>query len=273
MQPRRRVESGQDGKSGSVGFFSGRRVDWLGSETGHTIEYEEVACGSQHTIALTRAGQVYTWGSNEFNQLGHTLRVLQRLPCLLSALQRPLPGSRRKMPIMDVRSLGCGRKFSAALTWRGEVWAWGRLGARTIPTPALLDRLHQATIVDIACGSDHLAMVTGDAVQLHARADDMHVDEVRNQALAREQGHFEERIRADVANAQEASAVRKAQREAVIAEKRRVKLLNRLAKQRARVEGLKKLKKKKKKSKEDAENAADGESGGGGTEDGKSKKR
>ena len=45
------------------------------------------------------------------------------------------------------------------------------------------------------------------------------------------------------------------------------------AKQRARVEGLKKLKKKKKKSKEDAENAADGESGGGGTEDGKSKKR
>eukprot|EP00322_Chrysochromulina_rotalis_P004703 CAMPEP_0115852572 /NCGR_PEP_ID=MMETSP0287-20121206/13066_1 /TAXON_ID=412157 /ORGANISM="Chrysochromulina rotalis, Strain UIO044" /LENGTH=109 /DNA_ID=CAMNT_0003306639 /DNA_START=824 /DNA_END=1149 /DNA_ORIENTATION=- len=109
---------------------------------------------------------------------------------------------------MDVRSLGCGRNFSAALTWRGEVWAWGRLAARAIPTPALLDRLHQATIVGIACGSDHLAMVTGDALQLHARADDVHVDDVRNQALAREQGHFEERIRADAANVRAASVVR-----------------------------------------------------------------
>ena len=66
----------------------------------------------------------------------------------------------------DGRELGCGRHFTALLTWSGEVWAWGKLGGRAMPRPIVLERLLDATIVGIACGTEHIAMVTGDAARL-----------------------------------------------------------------------------------------------------------
>jgi alpha-tubulin suppressor-like RCC1 family protein len=38
----------------------------------------KVLCGSMHTAAVTRAGQVFTWGSGESGALGHGA-VLDRI--------------------------------------------------------------------------------------------------------------------------------------------------------------------------------------------------
>ena len=76
---------------------------------------------------------------------------------------------RRYSPVLDVRGLGAGRRFSAAITWAGEVWVWGELGGRVLPKPLLLERLESATVVAITCGADHIAILTGEPAMLQAR--------------------------------------------------------------------------------------------------------
>ena len=34
-------------------------------------EVRHIACGENHTVILTRAGGVFSFGANEFGQLGH----------------------------------------------------------------------------------------------------------------------------------------------------------------------------------------------------------
>lgn len=36
-------------------------------------DVENAACGSMHTLLLTKTGQVYSCGNNDHGQLGHTL--------------------------------------------------------------------------------------------------------------------------------------------------------------------------------------------------------
>ena len=52
----------------------------------------EVAAGAEHTLARTADGKIYSWGSNEFGQLGHGDAVdigeNQMVPKLIEALDR-----------------------------------------------------------------------------------------------------------------------------------------------------------------------------------------
>ena len=208
---------------------------------------------------------MYTWGSDAASQLGHGLRVRQRIPTHLSTLARPAYGrggqpTKRTLPVLDVRGLGCGHRFSAAVTWSGEVWIWGELGGHTAPTPRQLERMHQATVVGIACGADHLAMLTGLQSSLNERAEDLHIDDVRLEALSREAANLERRRQADAAAAAAAAAERRARLAELHDEKLRVKLVSKLAKQRAKLEGrnrkMRKQEAKEAKEAEEAENAA-----------------
>ena len=53
-----------------------------------------VALGQDHTIAVTKTGAVYTWGSNQHGQLGYTLEpaankeVVQKVPRKITTLKR-----------------------------------------------------------------------------------------------------------------------------------------------------------------------------------------
>ena len=92
---------------------------------------------------------------------------VQRLPTLLTTLQRGSGvGSRswrKGVPVTDACQLGCGRTFTVVLTWSGEVWVWGELGGRSIPRPTVIERMLDAKVVRIACGAEHVALLTGDA--------------------------------------------------------------------------------------------------------------
>ena len=180
--------------------------------------------------------------------------MTQRLPTLLATLQRPLPGPKHRMvPIADTRRLGCGRRFSAALTWSGEVWVWGRLGGVALPKPTMLRRLQSATVVGIACGADHLAMVTGDLAEVLAAAEEAHIADVRREAAEREQRNMQAHA-ADLAEQRRiAEEQERARREEVFMEKRRLQLLSHLAKQRAKMEGVKKKKKEEDQEDEEAD--------------------
>lgn len=77
---------------------------------GHFVE--EIAVGSEHTLALTSSGEVFAWGSNGDGQLGlgHTGAV--REPQLVSTLSNK--GIRQVRNIKENILLGTGNKKNQA---------------------------------------------------------------------------------------------------------------------------------------------------------------
>ena len=55
--------------------------------TGEGIENKrvvQIACGQEHTVALTSEGDLYAWGSNRFGQLGTGLTADETNPAKIS---------------------------------------------------------------------------------------------------------------------------------------------------------------------------------------------
>ncbi|CAI5739608.1 unnamed protein product [Hyaloperonospora brassicae] len=80
---------------------------------------KKVVAGENHTMALSRTGQVYSWGSNSFGQLGH--------PGKSSSLQSRLTPKRieafRLQVVADIAVSGCHSAAIAADD--GAVYSWG----------------------------------------------------------------------------------------------------------------------------------------------------
>ncbi|MDR1294602.1 MAG: Ig-like domain-containing protein [Bifidobacteriaceae bacterium] len=72
----------------------------------------QVAAGSDYSLALTKSGQVYAWGSNTNHQLGDAQDQDSAIPVLV---QGPT----------DVVSVSAGPNHAVALTSSGDVWTWG----------------------------------------------------------------------------------------------------------------------------------------------------
>ena len=121
-------------------------------------EIRAVAAGSNHAVALTMSGEVYSWGNGEHGRLGHGDATTYRVPGVV----RCLMGER-------VSQVACGGAHTAALTEAGEVFTWGsnhfgQLGlghtrdvlvAARVDTGLMGKKIHQ-----IACGLFHTAVIT-----------------------------------------------------------------------------------------------------------------
>jgi len=118
-----------------------------------------VSLGHIHSAALTASGDLYTWGDNEYGQLG--------LGNKGEGTERTKP---TKVPgISNVVSVCLGAYFSAAITADGSLYMWGandwgklglgdigRAADRTVPTkvPGI------SNVVAISMGYHHSAAVT-----------------------------------------------------------------------------------------------------------------
>ncbi|XP_008300642.1 probable E3 ubiquitin-protein ligase HERC3 [Stegastes partitus] len=106
----------------------------------------QVACGSRHTVVLTRGGQVFTWARDGSPRAVPTLAA---------------------MPLVQVAA---GGDQSFVLSASGGVFGWGRnhrgqLGLgdttdRSSPTPVRC--LNMKKTVHISCGQEHTAILTKD---------------------------------------------------------------------------------------------------------------
>lgn len=83
----------------------------------HTIV--SVALGQDHTLALTKLGEVLSWGLNRFSQLGYV--VESRHEEQIQATPKKIYGPLRKEV---VRGVGASKCASACWT-EGEVFTWG----------------------------------------------------------------------------------------------------------------------------------------------------
>ncbi len=73
---------GKLGRGGSDGCKTPKIVEKL-----QDLDIMKVCCGSQFSVALTKDGQVYTWGKGDNQRLGHGTDEHVRYPKLLDSLQ------------------------------------------------------------------------------------------------------------------------------------------------------------------------------------------
>ncbi len=120
-----------------------------------------IAAGVSHTCALTSAGTVLCWGSNEYGQLGDGSTSNSTAPVAVIGLAS------------GVDSIAAGTDSTCALSSAGTVWCWGdnasgQLGNGTytqsrVPVQ-VLDSTGTAAlsgVMAIAAGQSHTCAVTG----------------------------------------------------------------------------------------------------------------
>ncbi|XP_070556734.1 regulator of chromosome condensation-like [Ptychodera flava] len=119
----------------------------------------QVVAGGMHTVCLTKAGKIYTFGCNDEGALGRDTSE---------------DGSEYSPGVVPLSSrvvqVSGGDSHTAALTEEGKVFAWGtfRDGSGVIgltmagnhSTP--IEVLPNQTVVQIASGADHLCMLTSE---------------------------------------------------------------------------------------------------------------
>lgn len=127
---------------------------------------EKIACGGYHTGAISRNGQLYMWGSNEYGCLGFGYKQTNaaNLPMLVEGVLAPL----------RVTQVECGWKHTLALTVDGGLYAWGWGGSQgthgvdgrssgghlglgnenDFPEPTQV-KLRNMKAVQVSCGFNH----------------------------------------------------------------------------------------------------------------------
>ena len=120
---------------------------------------ELVACGENHTCAITFSGDLYTWGDGTYNfgLLGHGNEVSHWIP---KRVIGPLEG-------IHVSSISCGPWHTAVVTSAGQLFTFGDgtfgvLGhgdRRSVSIPREVESLKGLRTVRAACGVWHTAAV------------------------------------------------------------------------------------------------------------------
>ncbi|XP_047031157.1 probable E3 ubiquitin-protein ligase HERC2 [Helicoverpa zea] len=100
---------GKLGRGGSDGCAVPMNIERL-----NTLGVIQVECGAQFSLALTRDGEVWTWGKGDYFRLGHGCDAHVRRPTIVEALRG------RRVIHVAVGALHC-----LAVTSEHQVWAWG----------------------------------------------------------------------------------------------------------------------------------------------------
>ncbi|MCM1297178.1 MAG: hypothetical protein NC311_16680, partial [Muribaculaceae bacterium] len=102
----------------------------LSSTHGDSVGYPSVSSGSNFTVALAGDGTVWTWGANDYGQLGiGTVYGTTAAPQQVIAQVRTDDQSMRTVRyeyLNNVRKVVAAGNFAYALKNDGTVWAWGR---------------------------------------------------------------------------------------------------------------------------------------------------
>lgn len=138
---------GKLGRGGSGGCYSPLLIERLNG-----LGVVQIECGAQFSLALTKYGEVWTWGKGDYYRLGHGNDQHVRKPTVVEGLRG------KKITHVTVGALHC-----LAVTDIGQVYAWGdndhgqQGNGTTVDNrkPSLVHGLEDVKINRVACGSSH----------------------------------------------------------------------------------------------------------------------
>lgn len=122
-----------------------------------------IAAGSLHSIALKTDGTVWTWGNNNYGQIGDGTEIDKDEPVNISSI----PGSALQGKF--VKLIAAGGAFSVAVTSDDRIYAWGYNGFGQLGTnpktdpksklPVEISITGIGTIKALAAGLDHILVM------------------------------------------------------------------------------------------------------------------
>jgi regulator of chromosome condensation len=159
---------------GILGFEKGNHTARFPVYIDAVTKVTQIACGTNHVLALDKTQHVYAWGNGQQNQLGR--RVTERT--LIESLQPNRVGfhdSSVKRPSQKIVHIACGDYHGFAIAEDGHVWSWGvnnycetgvpeNAGAddASILTPRVVHSLGGKNVTSIAGGTHHNIAITKD---------------------------------------------------------------------------------------------------------------
>ncbi|XP_051730357.1 probable E3 ubiquitin-protein ligase HERC4 isoform X2 [Ctenopharyngodon idella] len=118
----------------------------------------QITCGDQHSMALTKDGQLFVWGENSHGQLGLGKGELSTLS----------PQPLKSMCGIPLAQISAGGDHSFVLSLSGVVFGWGKNSAGQLGlgdttdrhVPTIVNSLNRKKIVSISCGGEHTATLS-----------------------------------------------------------------------------------------------------------------
>lgn len=127
-------------------------------DDGVEVEIVMVCAGDSHTMALSKDGTVFSWGNNNFGQLGLQDREVRKTPV---KIPRTFFGDD---PVVFIAAGTC---HSAAVTQNGSLYTWGlnvsaQLGMRgpSSLSPQLVECDFGSPVSMVSCSKRHTIVVT-----------------------------------------------------------------------------------------------------------------
>eukprot|EP01015_Nassula_variabilis_P027352 TRINITY_DN558_c0_g1_i5.p1 TRINITY_DN558_c0_g1~~TRINITY_DN558_c0_g1_i5.p1 ORF type:complete len:391 (-),score=79.87 TRINITY_DN558_c0_g1_i5:30-1202(-) len=138
----------------------------------------DISCNSGVSAAITKQGEIFTWGRSKGGSLGHgeTYSSLLNVPTVIESLKGK-----------KFVKISAGYQHMAAISENGELYTWGnpdhgKLGhsanqmkplnmrerdfsprnRQDIPVPNKVDLFHDKKIIDVDCGQLHTIALTED---------------------------------------------------------------------------------------------------------------
>jgi E3 ubiquitin-protein ligase HERC2 len=139
---------GKLGRGGSEGCLVPNPIERLNG-----LDIVQIECGAQFSLALTKIGEVWTWGKGDYYRLGHGTDQHVRKPTPIQCLRG------KKIVHVAVGALHC-----LAVTDSGQVFAWGdndhgQQGTNNTSVnkkPTLVCGMDGVFVNRVACGSSIL---------------------------------------------------------------------------------------------------------------------
>ncbi|GAV83226.1 RCC1 domain-containing protein/RCC1_2 domain-containing protein [Cephalotus follicularis] len=158
----------QSGQTGRMGKERQLRIpkqlppELFGCPAGANSRWLDIACGREHTAAVASDGSLFTWGANEYGQLGDGTEVGRKHPKKVKQLQTEF-----------VKSVSCGAHCTAAIAEPCEndgtispsrLWVWGQNQGSNFPRLFWGAFAPNTVIRQVSCGAAHAVALSEDGL-------------------------------------------------------------------------------------------------------------
>ncbi|KAJ3126053.1 putative E3 ubiquitin-protein ligase herc4 [Nowakowskiella sp. JEL0407] len=132
---------------------------FISSKTKVELPYFEspkkVYCGNNYFLVQTESGNLYTWGSNEYGQLGVGDFSFRSVPTKIDFPANVYSSS--------ITSISVGEYFAVAVVDFKDIYIWGTIlplsVKQSLPQPISSFSPANEQVIQVSCGSKHLAVV------------------------------------------------------------------------------------------------------------------